>query len=457
MPGIINRIKNIMLSPRSEWPVIAGEPTQVPQLFIGYVAPLAAFAAVMAFVHMSIIGVSLPFGGAFRTPLMSGLLTAVMTLVFACIGVFLIGLIINALAPTFGGRRDLRQALKTAAYSLTPAYASSLLALSPILATLLELLAGCYGIYVLCLGLPVLMSSPKERAVGYTATVVLCTFLLGILFSVASVGLGIAGHASGLMGNSAAEQQAEAQQGTAAVGSVIGGALGTDDKGKAGITAALNNLVKAGEQSQAAAAATNTTAQSGSPATTSSNGAASGAGADAAQNPAAAVGGLMSALGGALGGDHPHAPVDFKTLTGLLPPSLPGMKRVDARGDAQGAVGVTATSATGSYQGDNGAGVKIEITDMAAVSGLMGMASSLVQSTTSESSSGYEKDMTIGGRTVHEKYDAPARHADLSVMLAKRYQVELTGDNVDMGALEHDLGSIDLSHLESMKDAGAPK
>jgi len=144
-------------------------------------------------------------------------------------------------------------------------------------------------------------------------------------------------------------------------------------------------------------------------------------------------------------------------LTTLLPTSLPGMKRLDARGEAQGAVGVTTSSATGTYQGDNGAAVHIEITDLTAVSGLMGMAGAMVQNTTSESSSGYEKDVSLNGRTVHEKYDTPNKHGELTVMLAKRFQVELTGDNLDMSALEHDLGSVDLSHLESMKDQGAPK
>jgi hypothetical protein len=239
------------------------------------------------------------------------------------------------------------------------------------------------------------------------------------------------------------------------VASVIGGALGTDDKGKAGITNALSNLVKAGEQSQAAAAAAqaNPSASTQSASTAGS----AGAGADAAQNPAAAVGGLMSALGGAMGGDHPHAPVDFRSLTALLPGSLPGMKRLDASGQAQGAVGVTTSSATGTYQGDNGAAVHIEITDLTAVSGLMGMAGAMVQSTTSESSTGYEKDTTLNGRTVHEKYDTPGKHGELTVMLAKRFQVDITGDNVDMATLERDLASVDLSHLELMKDQGAPK
>jgi hypothetical protein len=61
----------------------------------------------------------------------------------------------------------------------------------------------------------------------------------------------------------------------------------------------------------------------------------------------------------------------------------------------------------------------------------------------------------IGGRTVHEKYDAPAKKGELSVIVAKRFSVDLSGNGVDMKALEQSLGQIDLARLESMKDAGA--
>jgi hypothetical protein len=448
MPGLLQRIKNILLSPGTEWPVIAAEPTSQSQIFIGYVAPLSALAAVMAFIHMSVIGISLPFGGAIRTPVLSGLFTAVLTVVMAFIGVFIIALIINALAPTFGGQRDLRQAVKGAAYSLTPAYVSSVLALSPILGTLLQLLALLYGIYVLYVGLPIVMRSPRERAVGYTATTVLCTFLVGILFGVASASLGIYGHStSGLLGRNVTSDD----QSTAAVGAMIGGALGTDAKGKAGLTAALNNLVKAGEQNEAAAAAA---ARAAPPVAAPAETTATGGSSDAAQNPAAAVGGLMTALGGALGGDHPVAVLDFHALTPLLPAALPGMKRTEARGESGGAMGVKTASATGTYQGDNGAGMHVEITDMAAVSGLMNMAGALAQETSSESDSGFERDQNVGGRTVHEIYDNRAKHGELSLILVKRYKVDITGDNVDIGALEQALGSIDLGRLESMKDVG---
>jgi hypothetical protein len=248
------------------------------------------------------------------------------------------------------------------------------------------------------------------------------------------------------MSSSPAAQAAAQDRGAATVGNIIGNALGTDDKGKAGLGAALSNLVKAGQSSDA-------------PSPGAANGNTSDASANApaatAQNPASALGGLVTALGGALGGTHRVTPVDFKSLTAMLPASLPGMKRTDAQGEKQGAVGVTTTSAKADYQRNDDADVRIEISDISGVSGLMDAAGSLVQNTTSESAAGFERDQVIGGRNVHEKYDAKAKKGDLNVILAKRFEVDVTGEGVDMSTLEQSLGEVDLARLESMKDQGA--
>jgi hypothetical protein len=450
-PGLLARIKNIVLSPSSEWQVIAPEATTAAQLYAGYVTPLAVWMALIGFLRMSVIGVNTALGGSFRTPIGSGLTYTVLMFVSALIGVFVVGLMINALAPTFSGTRDQRQALKVSAYSLTPAMLSSVLSLSPVLPTLLQLLAGLFGIYVLYLGLPVVMQAPKEKAFGYTASVVICTLLCGIVLGVVSAfaHIGGVGAHQGLLGGTptdrAAEQAAARDQGAAAVGNTIGNLLGTDEKGKAGLSAALSNLAKAGENQTQTSNGGSTQASNAPPADAAQN----------AQSPLSAAGGLMTALGGALGGPHPVDTVDFKTLTSMLPASLPGMKRTSAAGENQGALGVKASSAKADYQGSEGSSVHIEIADMSGISGLMDLAGNLVQNTSSESDSGYEKDVVIGGRTVHEKFEARGRTGDLSVMLAKRYTVDISGKGVDMRSLEQSLGQIDLAHLESMKDAGA--
>ncbi len=463
--AFLQRVKGILLSPANEWQVIQPELTSVGQLYTGYVVPLAALAALMSFVRSSVLGVSIPFGGTFRTPMGTGLTYALVTFGMGLVGLFLVGLIINFLAPTFAGVRDQRQALKVAAYAFTPAWISALLKLLPSFGTLLQLAAGLYGIYLLYLGLPVLMRSARERAAGYTATVVVCTILLGVLLGVLSAAFGGAGRVAGLGGfgpsapsafqSPEAAREAARNQGAATVANVIGNALGTDDKGKAGLGAALANLAKVGEhaeqQQQAQQAQQSQIAAS---ATASSTGPSEASTANP-QNVAAATTGLLSALGGALGGSRHVDPVDFHTLEAVLPASLPGMTRSAAQGKAQQAMGVRSTSATGNYQGGNGSRVEIRIADISGVAGLMDAAGALVGSEASESDAGYEKDASIGGRTVHEKYDNKGRHGEVETIVAKRFEVDVSGDSVDMATLERYLGSVDLAKLESMRDVGA--
>ena len=455
--SFLARVKGILLSPAAEWPVIDSEGTTPATVFGTYVIPLAALAAIVNFIRLSVIGINMPFGGTIRSPITAGLTNAVLTCVMAVLGVALIAGIINLLAPTFGGVRDTRRALRAAAYSLTAAYVGTFLGLLP-MGTLLSLLAGLYGIYTLYLGLPLMMHSKPDKAVGYTASVVVCTILVGLILGavmgplMGTLGLGRSSAFSGF--NPSPEQTRE--QSASTVGNAIGGLLGTDQKGKQDLGAAIANLAKAGEQMEQQekrnAASSSTAASSGAtavPAATDSS---------QAPNPTqavAAAGGLMTALGGALGGEHRHTPVDFHQLEGLLPASLPGMTRQHASGAANQALGVQKTSATATYQGVGNARAEVEISDATAVSGLIDMADSMNVSQAIESDSGFEKDVSLQGRKVHEKYDRNSHHGELSTLVARRFAVDVSGDNLTIEDLEGALSSLDLKSLEAMKDAGA--
>ena len=47
------------------------------------------------------------------------------------------------------------------------------------------------------------------------------------------------------------------------------------------------------------------------------------------------------------------------------------------------------------------------------------------------------------------------KHGDLSILLAKRFSVDISGNGVDMLRFEQSLGQVDLARLEAMKDQGA--
>ncbi|MEA3133027.1 MAG: hypothetical protein QOG17_873, partial [Gammaproteobacteria bacterium] len=106
-----------------------------------------------------------------------------------------------------------------------------------------------------------------------------------------------------------------------------------------------------------------------------------------------------------------------------------------------------------SYHGQSGLRAEITISDISGVSGLIDMANAVAEN--SESDAGYEKDATVGGRKVREKYDNRSKHGEVSAIVAKRFSVEVTGDGADMSTLEQYLGAVDLGRLEAMKDIGA--
>jgi hypothetical protein len=177
---ILDRVKKILLSPDSEWNVIAGESTPPAALMTGYVLPLAGVSAAAAFIGGSLVGQNVPLLGNYRVPIASGLGVAVVSVVMAAIGVFLISMIIDALAPTFAAQKNSNQALKLAAYSATPAWVAGVLQILPVLGVL-AIVGALYCIYLLYLGLPRLMKCPQDKALAYTAVIIVCAIVISLV------------------------------------------------------------------------------------------------------------------------------------------------------------------------------------------------------------------------------------------------------------------------------------
>jgi hypothetical protein len=180
-PGFLGRLKGMLFAPRSEWCQIARERTTSKRLVVGYITPLAGVATLIALLRFSVTA---------RVPLPNALTMAVLTLGFALMGLFVVALIINALASYFRGVHSQSQALKVTAYASTPLWLSCIFLPFPTLALLAQFLAGLYHTYLMYLGLEVLMRSPRDRALGYATTVVLSAVILGIVFTQVGAGLG---------------------------------------------------------------------------------------------------------------------------------------------------------------------------------------------------------------------------------------------------------------------------
>lgn len=180
-PGLPGRVRGLLLSPKTEWQQVARESTTPGRMVAGYAMPLAALAVLAALLR---------FWLATRASAPGALLMIALTFSFEVAGVCVVALIINSLASFFRGVRSQGQALKVATYAFTPLWLSCVFIPFPSLSLPAQFVGVVYYTYLLYLGLRVLMKSPRDRALGYATTVVLCSILLGMVFAQVSAGLG---------------------------------------------------------------------------------------------------------------------------------------------------------------------------------------------------------------------------------------------------------------------------
>lgn len=192
--GLVDRAKNILLTPKAEWEKIAAEPFDLPKLYTGYVVPLAALAAVCGFIGMSLVGMS-AFGMSYRVPIVTGIVQAVVQIALSTAMVYVMALVTNALAPNFGSQQDVERAHKLAAYGCTAGFLAGVFAILPPLALLG--LVGLYSLYLIYVGLPVMMKTPQDKVIGYVVVIVLVTIVIGVVVNLVlgtilnAVGLGV--------------------------------------------------------------------------------------------------------------------------------------------------------------------------------------------------------------------------------------------------------------------------
>lgn len=413
---LIARVKGILLTPKTEWPVIAGEQTTVADLYKGYIIWLAAISPVFTFLKLSLIGASVPFAGTFRIGIGAGLTQMVLSYVLSLAMIYVVALIIDALAPSFGGTKDRVQALKAIAYASTASSVAGVVAILPLIAGLLAIAAGIYGIYLLYLGLPHTMKCPPDRAGGYTAVIVIATILLGIvLWSVVGAVTGTGMWMRGSPYSMTRDSSDVTFDKDSAVGKLEQWSKKVEDASKK-----MDQAQKSGDQR--------------------------------AQSDA-----MKQMMGAAMGGGGAVESLSPDRLKPFLPESLGDMNRSTFSTERNSAMGMQMTEARATYMNDNGRAWNLEITDTGSAKGLLALAGWAGIEGENETSSGYDKTYHEDGRLIHEQWDRSSSRGEYGVVLGDRFTVKIEGEADSIDDLKAALADLDLEALEKMKGEGVAK
>jgi hypothetical protein len=385
--GLVARVQNILLRPSPTWDEIAAEPSSVRSIYMGYVLPLAAIPPIAQAIGMTVFGVSTPFF-SYHMPIVASVSQAIVSYVLSLVLIYVQSLIIDALAPSFGGTKNSLNAFKLSAYSWTAAWVAGIFGIFPMLGILG--LLGLYSLYLMYRGIPKLMLAPEDKAIGYTAVVVIITIVMAAVVAVVAGAVG----GVGMMGARGPMAAIATQK---ASGTVAVPGMGSMDLGK---------MQAAAEQMEAQASAM--------------------------QNGTATV-----------------KPADPQALLALMPQSFMGAERSDTSTDAGGAGGMSVANAEATYL-VNGNSIRLKITDMGSMSGFGAMAQAVNVNHTQTTETGYEKVESKDGRVVTESWNNSSKSGTYSILAGSRIAIEAVGTGVDMNTLKTLVNGIDLNRAQAL-------
>ncbi len=405
---IVERVKAILLKPAETWPVIEQEVTDMARIYKEYLLILAAIPAVAGFIGMSLIGFG-GFGMSFRVPLLAGLGNMVVSYVLSLVMIFVMSLIANALAPSFGGEKNALNAIKLMAYGSTAAMVGGIFSLLPML-SMLGLIAALYSIYLIYTGIPVLMKAPPGKAAVYTAVLVVCGIVAGMILAAASALFGGGRGMAPMVGEGSPNMSIK----------VPGAEISLDT---AKLEEAARKMEEAGKRMEEAQAKGDT----------------------------AAAGKAMSEmLGAAMGGQggKPFAPDELQKF---VPASLGGMERTEFEARSDAAMGMNMSSVTAKYQGGDSS-MDVKVQDIGSVPALAMAMGAWAQSTVNrETASEVERIFQRDGVSFKEKHRKDGSRSEMTMMLANGIMLEFKGRNMDMDALRTAAARMDVKQLAAMK------
>jgi hypothetical protein len=176
--NLADRAKQLILQPKMQWQVIAAEPHTVHHLYTRYVMILAAIPPVSYFIGFSLVGL----GVGYRVPIAHGIAHMITQYVLSLGLVYVFAVLIDWLAPHFGGEKDFIQSFKLAAFAPTASWLAGVFYIIPAF-SILGLL-GLYSLYLLYTGLPIVKRVPEDKAVPYVVVVLIAAIVLAVVVNV---------------------------------------------------------------------------------------------------------------------------------------------------------------------------------------------------------------------------------------------------------------------------------
>jgi len=191
--SLVERARNILFTPKTEWNVIAGETATVGSLLTSYVVPLSLIPVLATIINGLKWSGDLFFMRFFIIAAIGAFIKSILVYVITAY-------VVDLLAVNFGSEKNINRSAQLVAYASTGFWVASILGIVPFLGWLGIVAGASYSVFLMYLGIGPLKKTPDEQRIVYV--VITIVLMLVVMFIIEAIynALFFAGPISGIWG-----------------------------------------------------------------------------------------------------------------------------------------------------------------------------------------------------------------------------------------------------------------
>ena len=187
---MIQHAFGLLLRPKSQWQTVATLPESSLRTLLLYPCLLAILPAVAWFYGTAVVGWTVgEHGEVIRLTQASARQICILFYLTMLSCIAIIGYFIHWMAATYGAQSTITRGIVIAGLTATPLFIAGLSGFHPLLwlDMLIGVVAVCWSVYLMYLGIPIVMNIPEERGFLFSSAVLAIAMVILICLMVGSV------------------------------------------------------------------------------------------------------------------------------------------------------------------------------------------------------------------------------------------------------------------------------
>ncbi len=186
---MFNHALGLLVQPSLQWQRVADLSAPTMRTMVLFPAIMALLPSIAWYYGTTNVGWTVGDGGAIRLTKDSALMLIILFYCAMVGSIAVIGYFIHWMSKTYGADSNLAKGIVIAGFTATPLFVAGVVGFYPVLwlDMLIGVVAVCWSVYLMYLGIPIVMRIPEERGFLFSSAVLAICLVILVCILVGSV------------------------------------------------------------------------------------------------------------------------------------------------------------------------------------------------------------------------------------------------------------------------------